>query len=276
MGGGAAAEEEEEEPRQDERKGPHGPSPPPSPQCEKTGREAASVGQREKKTKVVVVMGATGSGKSRLAIDLASHFPLEVVNADSMQVYRGLDVLTNKVPLQDRRGVPHHLLGFVDASVDFTSRDFRDLAIPIIEDVSSRGCLPVVVGGTNYYIQALVSPFLVDDLVEDMDGCSLNVLEGSLQHDLKLDLDNNDSHAAFDRLKEIDPAAANRIHPNDRRKINHYLSLYESSGLLPSELFQGKTSEDRDGVGQRISDMTVVSYGWMLLSLHLIDMLNKG
>ncbi|CAA6660722.1 unnamed protein product [Spirodela intermedia] len=109
--------------------------------------------RNEEKTKVVVVMGATGSGKSRLAIDLAAYFPVEVINADAMQIYRGLDVLTNKVPLQDRCGVPHHLLGTADTGVDFTSRDFRTLAIRNIDDVSSRGCLPVVVGGTNYYIQ---------------------------------------------------------------------------------------------------------------------------
>ncbi|MQL76831.1 hypothetical protein Taro_009240 [Colocasia esculenta] len=211
-------------------------------QCEGP-RWDAEGSEKKKTTKVVVVMGATGSGKSRLAIDLAAYFPLEVVNADSMQVYRGLDVLTNKVPLDDRRGVPHHLLGSVDASVDFTSRDFRDHAIPIIEDISSRGCLPVIVGGTNYYIQALVSPFLVDDLVEAMDECSLHDSEGSLQQMFKSYHDNDDPYAAFHSLREIDPAAANRIHPNDHRKINHYLSLYERSGLLPSELFQGKASE---------------------------------
>ncbi|KAG1369641.1 putative Adenylate isopentenyltransferase 5, chloroplastic [Cocos nucifera] len=96
--------------------------------------------------KVVVVMGPTGAGKSRLAIDLASHFTgVEVVNADSMQVYRGLDVLTNKVPLSERNGVPHHLLGTIDASVEFTSKDFRDLAIHVNRYLSlyaSSGVLP--------------------------------------------------------------------------------------------------------------------------------------
>ncbi|URD79974.1 IPP transferase [Musa troglodytarum] len=181
-----------------------------------------------KKKKVVVVMGATGAGKSRLAIDLVSHFSgVEVVNADSMQVYRGLDVVTNKVPLSDRNGS-------IDPSVEFTSRDFRDLSIPIIDDILSRDGLPVVVGGTNYYIQALVSPFLVDDVVEHLAACSL---------DGPQELGGADEVASFERLKEIDPVAANRIHPNDHRKIKGYLNLYESSGVLPSNLFQGVNAE---------------------------------
>ncbi|KAJ1440647.1 P-loop containing nucleoside triphosphate hydrolase [Sesbania bispinosa] len=118
--------------------------------------------------KVVVITGPTGSGKSKLAVDLASHFPVEVINADSMQVYRGLDVLTNKHPLSDQNGVPHHLLGTVNPDVEFTAKAFRDSAIPIIDAILARNHLPVIVGGTNYYIQALVSPFLLDDSADDM------------------------------------------------------------------------------------------------------------
>ncbi|XP_020110345.1 tRNA dimethylallyltransferase 2 isoform X1 [Ananas comosus] len=191
--------------------------------------------QQKKKGAVVVVMGATGAGKSRLAIDLASVFPgVEVVNADSMQVYHGLDVVTNKPPPSDRNGVPHHLLGMIDASMEFTSRDFRNLAIPIIDDILSRNGLPVIVGGTNYYIQALVSPFLVDDVLEDLHECSVADLS---------DLKDFDVSGGYERLKEIDPVAANRIHPNDQRKINRYLSLHASSGALPSNLYRGKAAE---------------------------------
>uniref|UniRef100_A0A2P2K5Z1 Uncharacterized protein n=1 Tax=Rhizophora mucronata TaxID=61149 RepID=A0A2P2K5Z1_RHIMU len=109
--------------------------------------------QKEAKPKVVVILGPTGSGKSKLAIDLAAHFPIEIINADSMQVYSGLDVLTNKVPLHDQRGVPHHLLGTVSPNVEFSAKDFRDSAIALVDEILSRNCLPVIVGGTNYYIQ---------------------------------------------------------------------------------------------------------------------------
>ncbi|XP_042452099.1 tRNA dimethylallyltransferase 2-like [Zingiber officinale] len=212
------------------------------------------------KNKVVVVMGATGAGKSRLAIDLASHLSgVEIVNADSMQVYRGLDVLTNKVPVPERNGVPHHLLGCIDPSVGFTSRDFRDLAIPIIDDVLLREGLPVVVGGTNYYIQALVSPFLADDLVEDVAACS---------RDEPRENCGIDKIASFERLKEVDPVAANRIHPNDHRKIKRYLDLYESSGVRPSNLFQGKNAEKW---GRADNSRYNCCFVWVDVSLPILD-----
>ncbi|KAI6683789.1 hypothetical protein NL676_029702 [Syzygium grande] len=94
-----------------------------------------------RKDKVVFVMGATGTGKSRLAIDLATHFPGEVINSDKMQVYKGLNIVTNKVTTDECREIPHHLLGFVDPDSDFTAMDFR---------------LPIIAGGSNSFIEALV------------------------------------------------------------------------------------------------------------------------
>ncbi|XP_057956356.1 tRNA dimethylallyltransferase 2 [Malania oleifera] len=201
-------------------------------------------GGMEEKPKVVVILGPTGSGKSRLAIDLASHFPIEIINADSMQVYRGLDVLTNKVPLHDRKGVPHHLLGTISPNVEFTSKDFRDSAIPLVNEILSRNCLPVIVGGTNYYIQALVSSFLLDDSAEDMDESCLNDPIGNMPSGHELDFGGGNLHYCYQYLKDIDPVAANRIHPNDHRKINQYLSLYTRYGVTPSKIFQGKAAEN--------------------------------
>ncbi|KAL2536153.1 tRNA dimethylallyltransferase 2 [Forsythia ovata] len=198
------------------------------------------------KPKIVVIMGATGSGKSKLAIDLASHFPIEIINADSMQVYQGLDVLTNKVPVQDQKGVQHHLLGTISPNVEFTAKDFRDCAIPLISEIWSRNCLPVIVGGTNYYIQALVSQFLLDDYVEDQEANYLFNLPGEKKPDFEIELEpigENGDHT-YSHLKDLDPVAANRIHPNDHRKINHYLNLYIRSGVPPSKLFQGNIMEN--------------------------------
>ncbi|XP_062171176.1 tRNA dimethylallyltransferase 2 isoform X2 [Alnus glutinosa] len=193
----------------------------------------------EEKPKLVVIMGPTGSGKSRLAVDLASHFPIEIINADSMQVYQGLDVLTNKVPLHEQKGVPHHLLGTISPNVEFTAKDFRDSAIPLINDIVSRNCIPVIVGGTNYYIQALVSPFLLDDSAEDTDEICLHA-----PPDNELDFGRDSKDYSYDHLKDIDPVAANRIHPNNHRRISQYLNLYARSGVLPSKLFQEKAAEN--------------------------------
>ncbi|PKI78754.1 hypothetical protein CRG98_000821 [Punica granatum] len=189
-------------------------------------------------------MGSTGAGKSKLAIDLAAYFPIEVINADSMQVYGGLDVLTNKVPLDEQKGVPHHLLGTVNPNEEFTAKMFRDLAIPLIDRICSRNHLPVIVGGTNYYIQALVSPFLMDEAANHMDDGGLSEALGEEHPDSEVDSGESNCNVSFDRLKAIDPIAANRIHPNNKRKINQYLSLYARSGVVPSKLFQEKTVEN--------------------------------
>ncbi|KAL1203527.1 tRNA dimethylallyltransferase 2 [Cardamine amara subsp. amara] len=203
--------------------------------------------KKEKKAKVVVIMGPTGSGKSKLAVDLASHFPVEIINADAMQIYFGLDVLTNKVTINEQKGVPHHLLGTVSSDMEFTAKDFRDFTIPLIEEIVSRNHIPVLVGGTHYYIQAVVSKFLLDDgdTVEDTEECCSNVASVV---DQGLDVESvsgrDDLSHGYDLLKELDPVAANRIHPNNHRKINQYLSLHASRGVLPSKLYQGKTAEN--------------------------------
>uniref|UniRef100_A0A5B6YHH9 adenylate dimethylallyltransferase (ADP/ATP-dependent) n=1 Tax=Davidia involucrata TaxID=16924 RepID=A0A5B6YHH9_DAVIN len=111
---------------------------------------------RRRKDKVVVVAGATGTGKSRLSIDLATRFPAEVVNSDKMQVYKGLDIVTNKVTEEECCGVPHHLLGIVDPNVDFTAADFRHHASLAVESIVRRGRLPIIAGGSNSYIKTLV------------------------------------------------------------------------------------------------------------------------
>ncbi|KAK4381310.1 tRNA dimethylallyltransferase 2 [Sesamum angolense] len=152
------------------------------------------------KPKIVVIMGATGSGKSKLAIDLASHFSIEIINADSMQ---------------------------------------------LIDEIWSRNCLPVIVGGTNYYIQALVSRFLLDDHVEDPEAnCLFDLPVDSEKPSFELGPQSENCCCTYSQLKDIDPVAANRIHPNDQRKIKQYLSLYARLGILPSKLFQGNTMQN--------------------------------
>ncbi|KAK2458763.1 adenylate isopentenyltransferase 5, chloroplastic [Trifolium repens] len=122
------------------------------------------------KDKVIVIMGATGSGKSRLSVEIATRFPYsEIINSDKIQVYKGLDITTNKIPFHQRNNVPHHLLGDVDSSHgEFSPSDFRRYAGDIISDITSRRKLPIIVGGSNSFIHAL--------LVERFDS-ELNVFE---------------------------------------------------------------------------------------------------
>ncbi|KAL5553161.1 hypothetical protein UlMin_040562 [Ulmus minor] len=111
-----------------------------------------------RKDKMLVIMGATGTGKSQLSIDLATRFPFfEIINSDKMQVYRGLDITTNKIPIPDRLGVPHHLLGEVDpVRGELTPSEFRSLAGDAVSEITSRRKLPILVGGSNSFIHALL------------------------------------------------------------------------------------------------------------------------
>ncbi|KAF2314894.1 hypothetical protein GH714_037097 [Hevea brasiliensis] len=111
---------------------------------------------RWQKAKAVILMGATGTGKSRLSIELATQFPSEIINSDKMQIYKGLEVTTNKITEEERSGIPHHLLGEVNPNADFIAKDFCNMASLAIESISTRGLLPIIVGGSNSYIEALV------------------------------------------------------------------------------------------------------------------------
>ena len=121
-----------------------------------SGQKLMNVRQKEK---VVLVMGATGTGKSRLSIDLATCFPSEIINSDKIQVYEGLDIVTNKITKEEQRGVPHHLLGIQHPNSEFTANDFCDMASIAIESITGREQLPIIVGGSNSYVEALVDKF---------------------------------------------------------------------------------------------------------------------
>lgn len=110
------------------------------------------------KDKLFVVMGATGTGKSRLSVDLAAHFNGEIINSDKMQVYKGLDTTTNKIPFEDRLGIPHHLLGEVDSEAhsELTSSEFSSLAGKAVSEITARRRVPILAGGSNSFIHALL------------------------------------------------------------------------------------------------------------------------
>ncbi|XP_055886043.1 tRNA dimethylallyltransferase-like [Biomphalaria glabrata] len=112
---------------------------------------------------IVVVLGATGAGKSKLAVEIAKIFCGEIISADSMQIYKGLDIITNKVTEEEKMGCPHHLMSYLDVDTKYYNVvEFRDAALPVLSDIMSRKKLPIIVGGTNYYIESLLWDFLID------------------------------------------------------------------------------------------------------------------
>ncbi|XP_021836837.2 adenylate isopentenyltransferase 1, chloroplastic-like [Spinacia oleracea] len=118
------------------------------------------------KEKVVVIMAPTASGKSRLSVEVASRYPSEIINSDKIQVYKGLDITTNKITLEEQLGVPHHLLGNIDSVIhpELSAAEFRSRASSIISEISGRGNLPIVVGGSNSFVYALLANEFNKDL----------------------------------------------------------------------------------------------------------------
>ena len=175
---------------------------------------------------LVAVAGPTGSGKSDLAILIADTFDGEIVNCDSLQVYRHFDIGTAKLPLAERHGIPHHLIDILDPDQLFTAGEFARVARETIADISARGHLPIVAGGTGFYLRALIDGLFAgparDQPLRDRLAAREARRPGSL-HRL---------------LSRFDSATAARIHANDVPKVTRALEVCLLTRSRVSELFQ--------------------------------------
>ncbi|KAK3358933.1 IPP transferase-domain-containing protein [Lasiosphaeria hispida] len=183
---------------------------------------------------LVVIFGSTGTGKSDLAVELATRFNGEIINADAMQMYKGLPIITNKITVDEQRGIPHHLLGNIELDADpWSVVEFRREATRIISEIRARGKLPIVVGGSAYYIDGL----LFDDrLVKDE---PLPEADCPTREELvaRFPILAGSAEAILEKLREVDPVMANRWHPNDVRKIRNSLEIFFTTGRRASEIY---------------------------------------
>ena len=175
---------------------------------------------------IVVVAGPTASGKSAVAVELCRRIGGEVVSADSMQVYRGMDVGTAKATREEMGGVPHHMLDVADPDVSFSAAMYGEMAERDVEDILSRGLVPVVCGGTGLYIDALTRPMGFARPGDE-------VIRKRLTEEAEAPGGKERLH---ERLMRIDPETAGRLSPNDIRRVVRGLEIYELTGKSQTEL----------------------------------------
>lgn len=199
------------------------------------------------KLKLLVVIGTTGVGKSRLGVDIARAIArsktalgfsgAEIINADAVQMYRGLDIATAKLRPDEMEGVVHHMLGVVDQKDAKSVFDFRNEARELVRDINARGKLPILLGGTLYYIQSLLWPSLRDD------GGALSAESMAVGDEkkraVKRKLDAMEENGTmYEELRRVDACSADRLHPNNTRKVRTSLDIFYETGEKQSDVIR--------------------------------------
>ncbi|MBR6568161.1 MAG: tRNA (adenosine(37)-N6)-dimethylallyltransferase MiaA [Clostridia bacterium] len=200
-----------------------------------------------KKPLVIVVAGPTASGKTSLAIEIAKRFNGEVVSADSMQIYKNMDIATAKPTEEEMSEIRHHLIGFVDCNDEYSVAMYKNDAVRAIKEILSLGKLPVVCGGTGLYIDTLIKNTSFFDYEKS-----------NVRSELEKMADEKGIEHLFEKLKEVDPEAARRLHLNDRKRIIRALEVYLSTG---------KTITEQD----RLSHLEESEFDWCVIGLTASD-----
>ena len=177
------------------------------------------------KQKLVILTGPTAVGKSKLSIELAKRIGGEIISADSMQVYKYMNIGTDKISKDKMGGVPHHLIDFLEPTEDFNVFMFQKLVKEKIAEIAARGNVPVLVGGTGFYIQAVL--YDIDFTETDEDDKVRTLLEERAAKE--------GAHVLFEQLKQVDPESADIIHENNVKRVIRALEYYEKTGKPISE-----------------------------------------
>ena len=175
---------------------------------------------------VLVVAGPTATGKTRLGIELARRYGGEIVSADSMQIYRGMDIGTAKASPEERAAAPHHMLDVAEPWEDYSVSRYVEEAGRCCDEILSRGRLPILVGGTGLYI---------DSLLARRDFAGRDSGNDSLREDLNVEYDRIGGEAMLSQLAAFDPDRAARLHPGDKRRIVRAIEIYRLTGITITE-----------------------------------------
>ncbi len=176
------------------------------------------------KPKIIIICGPTGIGKTSVAIKIAKKFTGGIISADSMQIYKYMDIGTAKPTKKERREAPHHLIDIIEPDRDFDAAKFVDMAKKKIKDLHKKGILPIIAGGTGLYIKALTKGIFKSEPVR-----------AEIKERLKKEAENRGLSYLYEKLKQKDPESAVKIHPNDSFRIIRALEVFESTGKTISE-----------------------------------------
>ena len=181
------------------------------------------------KDKVIVILGPTATHKSEVAVYLARKFPIEIVSADSMQFYKGMDIGTDKVSKVIREELPHHFIDIITVQEEFSIADFKKLAIKTIEEIVSRAYFPLIVGGSGLYIRALTENFPVET-------------SASPDKNLREKLSNMPIYELRKLANEIDPVATEKVGKSDRKRLIRVIEYFKITGRKISEVSNDEAS----------------------------------
>jgi tRNA dimethylallyltransferase len=185
------------------------------------------------KEKLLVVIGPTAVGKTNLSIELAKRFNGEIISGDSMQIYKGMDIGTAKITEEEMEGIPHHLIDIKQPEESFSVAEFQELVRSKITEITSRKKLPMIVGGTGLYIQSVLYDYQFTEAASD--------------HEFRMKLEQmaeeKGNEELHQKLKEVDPDSAERIHPNNLRRVIRALEIYHCTGKTMSDYQQEQQPE---------------------------------
>lgn len=175
--------------------------------------------------RLICICGPTASGKTALSVALAKQLHTEIISADSMQIYRGMDIGTAKPTMEERQGIPHHLLDICEPNEPFSVARYVELADAAAQNILSRGMTPIVVGGTGLYMDALIecSTFSGDET------------DLTVRHKYQHMAETQGNLAVHARLAMVDPESAHRLHPNNLKRVIRALEVYEQTGMTIGE-----------------------------------------
>jgi len=176
------------------------------------------------KPKVIFLVGPTACGKSEIAIELASKINAEIISCDSMQVYKGMEILSAVVSFGLRRKVKHHLISYINPQSQYNVAKFRKQALKKIKEILKKGKIPLFVGGSGLYYKALLDGIFMEEKPDKR-----------LRDRLYKEAERYGTHSLYERLKSIDPQSSLKIHPHDLKRIVRALEVYEKTGIPISE-----------------------------------------